>query len=120
MNRVRRVQWLFAWDTLLSGLVAFWVRRGRFFGGVTRPEHIPDVDGATKDSAYDKIMKVKVNRAAFPTVVHAARQIIVCDKLHQLGGGFILTSQGVFQSDGRLICGDPTAPANLFFPPRRP
>ena len=68
----------------------------------------------------EKIMKIEVNRAAFPTVVHAARQIIVCDKLHQLGGGFILTSQGMFESDGSLICGEPTAPANLFFPPRRP
>jgi hypothetical protein len=51
MNRVWRVQWLFAWDTLLSGFVAFWVRHGRFFGGVTRPKHIPDVDGDNKNSA---------------------------------------------------------------------
>jgi len=66
-----------------------------------------------------KAFKVEVRRAGFPTLVHSARQIIICDKLNQLSRGFILTSLGIYYPDGRLICGEPTAPANLFFPPPR-
>jgi hypothetical protein len=67
-----------------------------------------------------KLLKVDVTRAGFPTIVQTARQIILCDKLRQLTGGFILTYQGVFYPDGKLICGDSAAPANLFLPPPKP
>jgi hypothetical protein len=45
------VQWHFALDTPQSEFTALLAQHGRFFGGVTRHEYIPNVGGDYNDSA---------------------------------------------------------------------
>ena len=80
---------------------------------------VPESEQAIVQTAIQSKQRIEiiVSRAGFPSIIQSSRQVILLDKLNQLGEGIIFSYQGFYRADGSLIHGRDEAPQNYFYPP---